>query len=190
MVSYHCGLCALYRLRFHPAVDPASGGERSPVPPCFVCGRPLHADRLALSGAALPADQEGVLRFHPDCAARLALEVLHALLAATDPPAAAPPSLRVRPLDWANLTPRETQILELLAAGLTNRDIARTVGLHEKTVKNAVSIILSKLNVPNRTQAAALCLRAKGWPPSPPQPARSPESRGPGLGPGRALSAG
>jgi DNA-binding NarL/FixJ family response regulator len=60
------------------------------------------------------------------------------------------------------LTPREHEILDLLAAGLTNRAIGRRLGLGPKTVSNYVSTILDKLGAANRTQAAILALR-DGW---------------------------
>ena len=56
----------------------------------------------------------------------------------------------------AELTEQERNILELIAAGKTNREIAGEVFLSEKTVKHYVSNILSKLGVENRAAAAAL----------------------------------
>jgi two-component system, NarL family, response regulator DevR len=54
----------------------------------------------------------------------------------------------------ARLTTQERNILELIAGGLTNRQIAEHVHLAEKTVKNYVSNLLSKLGMERRTQAA------------------------------------
>ena len=54
------------------------------------------------------------------------------------------------------LTPRETEILALIAEGMSNREIAGSLFLAEKTVKNNVSGILSKLGMQRRTQAAVL----------------------------------
>ncbi|HZD79238.1 MAG TPA: response regulator transcription factor [Actinomycetota bacterium] len=54
----------------------------------------------------------------------------------------------------ANLTQRETDILELLAEGKSNRDISRSLFLSEKTVKAHLAAIFRKLGVSNRTQAA------------------------------------
>lgn len=53
------------------------------------------------------------------------------------------------------LTVQEKKVLALLAEGKTNREIAESVFLSEKTVRNYVSSILAKLNVVNRTEAAA-----------------------------------
>jgi len=54
----------------------------------------------------------------------------------------------------ASLTDQERNILELVAQGMTNRQIADQVHLAEKTVKNYVSSILSKLGMSRRTEAA------------------------------------
>jgi two-component system response regulator DevR len=53
-----------------------------------------------------------------------------------------------------DLTLRERQVLELIADGMTNRQIGDRLGLAEKTVKNYVSELLAKLGMERRTQAA------------------------------------
>lgn len=58
------------------------------------------------------------------------------------------------PSPFAGLTPRERQVLELLAGGARNSMIARDLGMTDKTVRNHVSSILTKLQVPDRTAAA------------------------------------
>lgn len=73
----------------------------------------------------------------------------------------AQPSAPTQPGD---LTVRERQVLDLLAEGASNRQIARSLGLSLKTVQNHVSRILDKLQAADRTQAA---LRARGISPSP-----------------------
>ena len=55
----------------------------------------------------------------------------------------------------ARLTPTEARILDMIAEGLTNREIGERVHLAEKTVKNYVSTILTKLQVSRRAEAAA-----------------------------------
>ena len=57
-----------------------------------------------------------------------------------------------------SLSARENQILTLIADGLTNRQIGSRLSLAEKTVKNYVSSLLSKLGLERRTQAAILRL--------------------------------
>jgi two-component system response regulator DevR len=59
------------------------------------------------------------------------------------------------PDESAQLTAQERKILPLLAEGKTNKDIAGELFLSDKTVKNYVSSILSKLNLERRAQAAA-----------------------------------
>jgi two-component system response regulator DevR len=54
------------------------------------------------------------------------------------------------------LTGRKRQLLKLLGEGLSNREIADRLGLGIKTVKNYVSLLLAKLQLTNRTQAAVL----------------------------------
>ena len=76
---------------------------------------------------------------HPDVASRL--------MRATVPP---------RPGD---LTRRERDVLGLLVEGLANKQIARRLGVTEKTVKTHVSNILQKLHAADRTQAAVLAVR-------------------------------
>jgi DNA-binding NarL/FixJ family response regulator len=60
---------------------------------------------------------------------------------------------------FADLTAQEMQILAHLAEGETNREIAVAMQLSEKTVRNYVSIILSKLGLASRAQAAAYAAR-------------------------------
>ena len=57
--------------------------------------------------------------------------------------------------ELAQLTQQEQKILALVAEGKTNKEIAAEVYLSDKTVKNYVSSILSKLNLERRAQAAA-----------------------------------
>ena len=61
----------------------------------------------------------------------------------------------------ARLSPQEDRILDMVGLGLTNRQIAEKIHLSDKTVKNYVSSILSKLEVHRRSEAAAYVARAK-----------------------------
>ncbi|MET3962574.1 two-component system response regulator DevR [Marmoricola sp. OAE513] len=63
------------------------------------------------------------------------------------------------PEELAGLTDQQLRILELLAEGLTNREIGLRLYLAEKTVKNHVTRILATLGVQRRTQAALLASR-------------------------------
>ncbi len=72
--------------------------------------------------------------------------------------------LRPAPADAASsadpqLTAREREVLELIARGRSNREIARALTVSEKTVKTHVSNVLMKLGVADRTQAALWAVR-------------------------------
>jgi DNA-binding NarL/FixJ family response regulator len=62
-----------------------------------------------------------------------------------------PPSM---PSTLAELSPREWEVLRLIAVGLSNREIAQELYISERTVKNHVTSILSRLHLRDRTQAA------------------------------------
>jgi two-component system response regulator DevR len=66
------------------------------------------------------------------------------------------------PRELRSLTEQERRILEYIAEGLTNREIAGKMFLAEKTVKNYVSSLLAKLGLERRTQAAVLATRLLG----------------------------
>lgn len=60
----------------------------------------------------------------------------------------------------SQLSPQERRVVAYLAEGLTNKEIGDRLGLTEKTVKNYLATIFSKLNISRRTQAAALFVEA------------------------------
>jgi len=59
----------------------------------------------------------------------------------------------------ANLTPREHQVLQLVAKGLTNKQIGRAFGISDNTARNHVNSIIEKLEVSDRTEAATMAIR-------------------------------
>lgn len=61
----------------------------------------------------------------------------------------------------ASLSPQEKRVLALIAEGRTNKEVGSELGLSEKTVKNYLSNIFSKLHVTRRAQAAALFAQGK-----------------------------
>jgi DNA-binding NarL/FixJ family response regulator len=89
---------------------------------------------------AIKAAAEGQVQLSPQAASRLMREIR-------------------APESPEKLTDREIEVLRLLAAGLSNKEIARELTIGEKTVKTHVSNILSKLNLLSRTQAALHAVR-------------------------------
>ncbi len=63
---------------------------------------------------------------------------------------------------YSPLSPREIEVLELVAAGRTNKEIAVKLDISNQTVKNHISSILRKLAVNDRTQAVVFAMR-RGW---------------------------
>jgi two-component system, NarL family, response regulator LiaR len=92
-------------------------------------------------GRAIKAAAEGRVYLAPEAAARLMREVR-------------------TPESPETLTERETEVLQLLARGKANKQIATSLYVTEKTVKAHVSSILAKLGVQSRTQAALYAVRA------------------------------
>jgi two-component system, NarL family, response regulator DevR len=66
------------------------------------------------------------------------------------------------PSELRNLTEQERRVLALIAEGMTNKQIGERLFLAEKTVKNYVSSLLSKLGLERRTQAAVLAAKLLG----------------------------
>ncbi len=97
-----------------------------------------EADELA---RAIKAAAAGQVQLSPQAAARLMREVR-------------------TPASPETLTEREREVLLLLARGQSNKEIAHSLQIGEKTVKTHVSNILAKLGVPSRTQAALYAVRA------------------------------
>jgi DNA-binding NarL/FixJ family response regulator len=75
------------------------------------------------------------------------------------PPDAEPPHAKHALEELLGLTPREAEVLTLVARGLTNREIADALVISVKTAGVHVSNILRKLDAPNRLEAAAIAHR-------------------------------
>ncbi len=74
------------------------------------------------------------------------------------------------PPPGANLSPRENEVLELVAQGKSNKEIATALAVAENTVKNHLKNILEKLHLENRVQAAAFAIRKGLGKPPPGRP--------------------
>jgi NarL family two-component system response regulator LiaR len=99
---------------------------------------------------AVRSAARGHAYLHPS----VALKVMHELTGTPGQPSPATPAAPGEPL-----TERELATLRLLARGLSNHEIADTLGIHERTVAKYVGHILEKLHLANRTQAALYALR-------------------------------
>lgn len=62
-------------------------------------------------------------------------------------------------VDWKTFTARDRDVLQRLAAGATNREIAADLALSEGTVKNYISTVLAKTSLHDRTQLALFAMR-------------------------------
>jgi DNA-binding NarL/FixJ family response regulator len=113
----------------------------------------------------LPAVRAGasgyLLKSAPPQEVVRAIRAAHAGEAVIDPKAAGRllDALARAPAARQPLTPREVDVLTCVCRGMPNKQIARELGLSEKTVKTHVGHILAKLGVTDRTQAALLALR-------------------------------
>jgi DNA-binding NarL/FixJ family response regulator len=133
------GFAILHRLRTRPH------GPKVLI--VTTIGRPAEIRRALTAGAT-----GFVLKDSTGEEVVAAVRAAHAGLTALSPKVTA---LLQRPTGEA-FTPRERDVLDLLRRGLSNRDIARGLGLAERTVKVHVGNLLAKLQVGSRTQAALL----------------------------------
>jgi DNA-binding NarL/FixJ family response regulator len=120
--------------------------------------------RRAAAGQ-FPIDEE-VVRF-PAVAARILAQFREDSSPGADgagvapEPVASKPEAELGPL-FVKLSPREIEILDLVARGNSNKIIGRKLSISDQTVKNHVSAILRKLEVNDRTEAVVYALR-NGW---------------------------
>lgn len=112
--------------------------------------------------SANPAELGQAIRSVLDCGTWLSPDLAAAVAALPDNPADADLASRL-----ARLTEQQSRVLQLLADGLLNKQIAARLSIQERTVKAHITAIFEKLSVRNRTQAAmvwrSLELSATGW---------------------------
>jgi two-component system, NarL family, response regulator YdfI len=109
--------------------------------------------RAALPGDISPEQLVGALQ-----AVASGLLVLHPSHANEGLPAGSPPTQALDELT-ESLTRRELEVLQMLAAGLSNKEIASRLNISEHTVKFHVASILGKLGAASRTEAVSLGIR-------------------------------
>jgi DNA-binding NarL/FixJ family response regulator len=124
------------------AASPGASAEALRAGISAVLPSDISPDQLA---AALQAAASGLVVLHPTYF-RSAVPVV---------------SAASRPLDELAepLTPRESEVLQMLASGLGNKEIAAKLGISEHTVKFHVASILGKLGATSRTEAVSLGIR-------------------------------
>jgi DNA-binding NarL/FixJ family response regulator len=138
------GLCRLLRVRF---------GEQLPI--VFVSGDRVESlDRTA--GLLLGADDYVVKPFDPE---ELLARVQRLLVRSNKNHAIRPTALEGDRRTHSGLTPRESEILELLVEGLNQAQIAQRLVISPNTVATHIQRILVKLGVHNRAQAVASAVR-------------------------------
>jgi DNA-binding NarL/FixJ family response regulator len=139
----------------HPAVKVivlTSFSDHDHVLPAVKAGargyllKDIEPDELAKSIRQVYA---GKVELHPDVAGLLLEQIAN--------PEDSAPERNATPFD--ELTAREREVLQLIASGLTNKEIAAALFITEKTVKTHVSHILEKLGLSDRTQAAILAVK-------------------------------
>lgn len=100
-----------------------------------------------ISASELRNVLKGVAKGEPHVSTALASKVL-TFMSQTDQ------TTETSPLD--DLTKREAEILKLVAKGQSNKEVAATLGLQEKTVKHYMTVIMGKLHARNRVEAALI----------------------------------
>jgi DNA-binding CsgD family transcriptional regulator len=156
--------------------EAAAAWERLERPPLAAYCRWRQAEALVAAGASR-AEASGPLQQAHAVAARIGAKPLSAeleLLARRArlelaPPGVGSPDRKQGLGELLGLTPREAEVLTLVARGYTNREIAATLVISVRTAGVHVSHILRKLGAPNRLEAAAIAHRLS--PPPVGQPA-------------------
>lgn len=152
VILWDTGWEPTFTLRYAPE-------EESGAPPLVVllAGESAVGEMVALGARGiLPRDIDAAALHSALLAVRAGLVVTHPSL--VSPPSA--PRGRVGRLLEEALTPRELEVIALLAEGLPNKLIASDLGISEHTVKFHVNAILNKLGVHSRTEAVTRAARS------------------------------
>ncbi|HSI93446.1 MAG TPA: LuxR C-terminal-related transcriptional regulator [Jiangellaceae bacterium] len=145
------------------AGDPAALGRLEAALPSFVAaGLPLEEARTRLAISRLLAESSPMVAV---AEAKAALEIFDSLAAHPDADAAARhlrglgQTARAAPRREGPLTTRESEVLRLVAEGMTNEDIAGRLYISRRTVEHHVSNVFAKLGLASRSEAVAYFLR-------------------------------
>jgi len=116
-------------------------------------GEQAHRARAMGAGGVLPRGVDAA-------ALEAALQAVQEGLAVFDPALESPVAESMGAEEGAeNLTPRELEVLGLIAEGLSNKGVAARLGIRESTVKDHVNSLLDKLGAQSRTEAVTAALR-------------------------------
>ncbi|TQJ30947.1 LuxR C-terminal-related transcriptional regulator [Microbacterium sp. SLBN-146] len=135
----------------HPLTTAVRAGDVTVVPRNVLTRVPGSGEALVL-----PSGEPGtaVVVVRPEDAASLDADDIERLSELVDEAAGASTPDAADPGLFEELTPRERDVLLLIADGMSNRQIAERLFLSEKTVKNNVTALLRKMGMERRTQAA------------------------------------
>ena len=120
-----------------------------------------YADDDKIVGAVRAGARGYVLKGSPASDVARAIRDVHAGGSYLPPPIAAVLARQVREPKSDSLTARERSVLQLIADGFSNKQIARRLSITERTVKFHVNSVMTKLGVENRAQAAAVAVRRR-----------------------------
>jgi DNA-binding CsgD family transcriptional regulator len=142
--------------------DPAGPIATAMLWLCDECGGappPLVLDVIVEYARAVHEKAQHTVRHATELAdLTAALAAGSAPVREAEPCLASPPGPSTPP-EELDLTAREYEILRLIGTALTNRQIASTLGISEKTVKNHITSLFAKLGVSDRTEALVVGLR-------------------------------
>jgi DNA-binding CsgD family transcriptional regulator len=126
-----------------------------PVDPAH---RAAHSRDVVAARAALGEDAFAA-GWATGAALPLPMAVAEAMAIASAAPGAVPTSPPPNQADLLDLTPREREVLSLLAKGLSDRQIAAALSISERTAGNHVQHVMEKIDVDSRTAAAVFAVR-------------------------------
>jgi DNA-binding NarL/FixJ family response regulator len=138
-------------------LDQLASDDTEPMPPVVLLSEVPQPDFIRLGGRGLlPSDVSSATIVAALRSAAQGLVVIHPTLMDS---AVSEPARRVSLSVGSPLTPREAEVLGMLAEGAANKEIAFRLGISEHTVKFHISSIFSKLNASTRTEAVTIGAR-------------------------------